>query len=583
MTMRSRRLDASLGNSWADENYSDDVDSIGSTGDVSSEEDISEPHNEGSRNPAHIAPRKKRHHLSQSTPSTPYQNSRRNIRASESNIRETQPLQTSHFTPRLGNHRAATPAKPQPEPAFIMPTMGHSPSQVPRNSASRISQARLRQTRQVSQRAPDATVPSQPRKRNSPRTHKTEPEEVSPWHYVGLFWSNLILPLLKQFLDIFSYAFRHFVKPVLGVVVGFGILYMAITALRNTIYANMSDALLTPICSIPGSSYIIPFCAIDTTPQANFEDLINIQGRFEDIIEASKDTSTLPSTIKNSEIAIRDLRMLVKFSQLPSRNQLETEFGHFIETAGEASRDLSRYNSRIGATIDRVLATNSWTMNVLHGIAEQDASIGSIGRVLNTVTGAFLAPPPTLQQRIFDQYLLHVGKNKEEITILIEQAQALLQILDRLDEQLTGIHEISLNDDRTITIKHEELLSHLWTKFGGNRSNRKANEQSLNLLKNIDTYRKKAVVHVSSTLLKLQEIQGELENLREGVAAPEVLGYRNEVPLTYYLDVIGKGVERLSAVRGESRRIENENIRRQLGTAEEVKELPGPVVYVSSK
>jgi hypothetical protein len=408
---------------------------------------------------------------------------------------------------------------------------------------------------------------------------------VSPWHYVNLFWENVVSPLLAHFLDIVSYALRHFIKPFLGVMLGIGVLVFGIQLASGVLRSTLSNAVLGPVCALPGSSYLISACVDihSSGQQANFEELINIQGQFEDIVDASKDTSTLPSTIKNSELAIRDLRTLVRYSRLPSRKELDNEFEYFVQTANEASVDLSRYNSRIGAAMDRVIATNTWTMNVLQGISEKEASIGALSRVVNAVTGAFVAPPPTLQQRIFDQYVLHVSKNKEEITRLIETAQALLQVLNNLDDRLGTIFEIATNDDQTITRNQEELLSSLWTKLGGNRGDLKANSKSLNLLENISRYRKKAVMHVSDTLLKLQEIQAELENLREGVAAPEVLGYRDEVPLTFHVDVIEKGVERLRIKRGESMQVEGETYRRLMGGGQEARELPAPVVTVKAK
>ncbi|KAG9188527.1 hypothetical protein G6011_02450 [Alternaria panax] len=415
-----------------------------------------------------------------------------------------------------------------------------------------------------------------------------EQEEVSPWHYVSLFWDNVAAPLLAHFLDIFSYALRHFIKPVLGVMLGVGILVFTIQIASAMLRSTVSNAVMGPVCAIPGSSYLIAACATTGTrsPQADFEELINVQGRFEDILDASKDTSALPATIKNSELAIRDLRILVKHSRLPSRKALDNEFEYFVQTANEASVDLSRYNSRIGGAVDRVIATNTWTMNVLLRYSEQEASIGAVGRIVNQLTGAFVSPPSTLQQRVFDQYVLHVGKNKEEITGLIETAQALLLVLQNLDERLDTILSIATSDDQTISDKQDELLSSLWTKLGGNRGDVKANAKSLNLLSNISAYRKKAVIHVSDTLLKLQEIQAELENLREGVAAPEILGYRSDVPLEYHIDYIGKGVERLQVSRGEQMSVERDMYKRLMRGGDEAegrRELPGPAVTVRAK
>jgi hypothetical protein len=470
-----------------------------------------------------------------------------------------------------------------------MPTMNSIPSGYdgspmqpqPRNRGRNTAQNRF-------PNSPRTFVPTQePSMGNHYQPAQQEQEEVSPWHYVILFWENVAQPLLAHFLDIFSYAFRHMIKPFLGVILGLAILVFAVQLAHGFLRSIISDAVLGPVCALPGSSYLLSACATTgPIPTANFEELINVQGRFEDILDASKDSSTLPSTIKNSELAIRDLRTLVRYSRLPSRKELDNEFEYFVQTANEASADLSRYNSKIGLAIDRVLATNKWTTNVLEGLSEKEASIGAVGHVFNSLTGAFVAPPPTLQQRIFDQYVLHIGKNKEEITGLIERAQALLQVLNNLDGRLGTIFEIATNDDHSITRSQEELLSSLWTKLGGNRGDVKANAISLNLLQNISAYRKKAVVHVSETLLKLQEIQAELENLRESIAAPEVLGYRSELPMEYHLDAIGKGTERLEAARGEQLRVEGETYKRLMRGGEDgegMRELPGPTVTVRAK
>lgn len=374
-------------------------------------------------------------------------------------------------------------------------------------------------------------------------------------------------------------------QPFFGLALAVGVLVFSIQWAVGSLGSGITAA-LSPVCLIPGSSYVVPFCATSfyEDPRVDFESLLDAQCGLEDILDASKDTSTLPSTIKDSEIAIRDLRTLVRHSRLPSRHQLDLEFENFVLTANEASMDLSRYNSRIGATTDRIIATNTWTMAVLSGISEQEASYGALNRVYDALTRPFIAPPPTLQQRVFDQYLLHLTKNKEEINKLIETAVALLAVLQNLDERLDTIYQIATNDDVTITKNQEELLAQLWTKLGGNNAKVKAHNKQLHLLKNISAYRKKALTHVSETLMKLREIQAELENLRENVAAPEVLGWRSDLPMEYHLDLIEKGVERLKRARGESMRVEGETYRKLVRGGEQgVRELPAPTVTVRAK
>ncbi|KAF1835692.1 hypothetical protein BDW02DRAFT_567730 [Decorospora gaudefroyi] len=594
MSAQSRRLDRSLGSSWGDADYeSDQGGSIHSASDDASEVELEGSDHDVVQEPYNTAtPRPKRNHLSQSTPTTQPQVTPIRKAASRKKVSQSQRIGSAQSTPRPLKSTRRVPGADAFEQNFIMPSMSNSPNgydgsptqpQV-RNRGRNVAQNRLSNSPRTPGN-PSQQVPSPNDNRSS--AHQ-EQEEVGPWHYLNLFWDNVAAPLLAHFFDIISYALRHFIKPFLGAILGIGVLFLSIQLATSMLRSTLSTAIMGPACAIPFSSYLLPFCTTDSpSPTANFEELINVQGRFEDILDASKDTSTLPSTIKNSELAIRDLRTLVRYSRLPSRRELDNEFEYFIQTANEASLDLSRYNSRIGAAMDRVIATNTWTMNVLNGISSNEASIGAVSRLIGSLTKSFVAPPPTLQQRIFDQYVLHVSKNKEEITNLIQTAQALLQVLNNLDGRLGTIYDIATNDDHTITRSQEELLSSLWTKLGGNRGDVKSNTRSLKLLQNISAYRKKAVVHVSETLLKLQEIQAELENLREGVAAPEVLGWRDEVPLTFHIDVIERGVQRLQVSRGEHMRVEGETYKRLMRGGEsegrEGRELPGPTVTVSAK
>ncbi|KAF2128227.1 hypothetical protein P153DRAFT_343515 [Dothidotthia symphoricarpi CBS 119687] len=582
MSAHSRRLQSSLASSWGDADYSSDGGaSIHSASDEASEVDLEDSDKEVLQTATPLAPRTTR--TSSTHPDvTPVKKP-----LSKSSSQYSQGPRT---TPRPSKRLAqSTPGLERKEPSFIMPSLDNSISDSFDGSPMRSSQVRNRKSDRPSSRRKAGASPRAPG-RQTPLDPPQEQKELGPWYYVDLFYRNIALPLAAYIFDIFAYAMRHFVKPVLGVVLGLGIIYLGFQAASVFLYSTLSSA-LTPVCLIPGSSYILPFCSNTEheTQRADFEELINVQSRFEDILDASKDTSTLPATIKDSEIAIRDLRTLVRHSRLPSRSQLDLEFANFVLTANEASVDLSRYNSRIGATMDRVIATNTWTMAVLSGISEKEASVGAVSRAFSSMTGVFIAPPPTLQQRIFDQYLLHVSQNKEEITRLIETAQALLQVLQNLDERLDTIYQIATNDDTTITKNQDELLSSLWTKLGGNSASVRANKSHLHLLRDIAGYRRKALKHVSQTLLKLQEIQAQLENLREGVAAPEVLGWRDEVPLTYHLDVIEKAVDRLRVSRGESMRVEGDNYRRMIRGGEDeggFKELPGrgvPVVTVKAK
>ncbi|KAH9880899.1 hypothetical protein IAQ61_001193 [Plenodomus lingam] len=617
MSARSRRLNESLGSSWGDADYaSDEASSVDSAKETTGEVEWEDSNKEitQQRQPDVVplrTPRAKRSQLSQSTPplqprSTPSRKS-----TNKNSKKQSHTLESSRSRPKATRslHRAG--AEEPSEPSLIMPLMYNSRNHAMDDEHTRASpQIRQRATNQSALRRPNTTSPAvgptssvdnraRPSKKQE-QEQETKGKELGPWYYANLVLQNFVFPLLAHILDIFSYALRHFIKPILGVILGIGIIVFGIQAGTGLLRSSVSNALLAPVCSLPGSSYFISACHTEP-PHANFEELIAVQDQFDDIVDASKDVHTLPSSIKDSELAIRDLRTLVKYSRLPSRNELDNEFENFILTAKEASQDLARYNSRIGGATDRIIATNQWTMNVLRGLDQDDSSTGALQTFINALTRSFAPPSPSLQSRIFDQYVLHISRNKDEIDALIKSATSLLWVLTNLDERLTTIHAIAVNDDATISAKQGDLLSSLWTQLGGNRADVKANANSINLLRNIYAYRKRAVLHVSDTLVKLQEIQAELENLREGVAGPLLASVAAEtpgqgervgagaaaaaaMPIEYHVEIIGRGVERLQATRGEQFRLEAQSylnvMRGGAGTKEDgPRELEGPGVH----
>jgi hypothetical protein len=407
-----------------------------------------------------------------------------------------------------------------------------------------------------------------------------------PWYYLNIFRQQVVAPVLQYIFGVGGYAMQC-LKPIFGVALAVGFIVLFLTSMSGLLQSTVRGA-LTPVCIIPGSSFVLPFCASvhggsNQYDEPNFDELMQVQAKLEDVVETSKDVSTLPNAMDQSRLAIKDLKTLVHWSKLPSKSELEVEFDYFIATAKEAARDLIDYNAKIGLTMDRVISTNGWTMQVLQGLAEAEAATGSLSRTIHALNPW---SAPTLQQKIYDQYIRHVSKDKEDIGQLIEQALALMSILDHLEGHLDRIADIAARDNFHISQNREELFSSIWTKLGGNAATRKGYDKQLTLLREVFRYRKDALSHVTTTLARLQEIAAGLDNLREGVAAPEILGFRNEIPLSYYVEVIEKAVDRLSDIRGDSRQIERDAYRKVMRTGDE-RGLPDrpseiPTVYAKS-
>lgn len=221
------------------------------------------------------------------------------------------------------------------------------------------------------------------------------------------------------------------------------------------------------------------------------------------------------------------------------------EFDGFIDTAKIASWDLTKFNSHVGRAVDSVISITRWTSRVLDGIQERETSRGIIGAFVNDKLIAPFQPAKFSERLVLDQYVEHTRAVEEEISRLVIEAQALLTVLNNLEDRLEVIHGITVRDGVQVQASKDETLSELWAWLGGHRGKINKLNGQLNLLKEIGNRRKTALAHVSGTLLKLQEISSGLEDLRERVAAPELLRDRIDIPLSVHIESIQKGINRL--------------------------------------
>lgn len=126
-------------------------------------------------------------------------------------------------------------------------------------------------------------------------------------------------------LEVFGGALHILKTPIiylLAVWLLFGAGIVARNLVTNPVYASLS-----PICRIPGASLLnLPFCPVyqadkrhGVPPPVEFEQLIVAQSKFEEVLEESAGGVSLPMDMKRGEASIRDLRQLVRYSQLHAR------------------------------------------------------------------------------------------------------------------------------------------------------------------------------------------------------------------------------------------------------------------------
>lgn len=488
---------------------------------------------------------------------------------------------TASLHDEIQSSRTRKTKKESPEPQFVMPspdedTMNGSwldPKREPRAQTSPQRKPKYdpeptprRRTTRVS-----ARVESPPRKQATKKSPRTRPPSALAnleGPSVGDLAIHHTVTMGGHILDILATALRILKTPLsflLAIWFLFGISIFLRNLITNSIYTSLS-----PICRIPGAGLLnLPFCPdsarwIDADEASvEFDSLMNLQGKFEEVLDETSTGVGLPMDMKRGESSIRDLRQLVRYSNLHSKNELVLEFDGFIETARIASYDLQKFNSHIGRAVDNVLSTTRWTSKVLEGISEREASASFVQKAADVVLRPF-QPVRFGESALLDQYIQHTTSIESEIRKLIDEAQALLMVLTNLESRLDVIHDVSARDGMHALKQRDEILSELWTLVGGNKNRLKTASRQLDLLHQVNLYRRTAFNHVSATIVKLQGIAAGIEDLRDRVGAPELLRGKVKVPLTVHIENIQRGVERLEGQRDSARQIENEVIRKAL-------------------
>lgn len=369
-------------------------------------------------------------------------------------------------------------------------------------------------------------------------------------------------------------------KPIAFVLACY-LLLVAVQVGQNFLTNSITRA-LSPICRIPGVSFLqLALCrpygedypklsSSGHVPDPEFEALMKVQSQFETIISDTAASASLPMDMKRSEISIRDLRQLVKFSQLPSKHELEHELDGFVETARIASYDLQKFDSHVGRSVDKVLSTNRWTRRVLDDIDLHRSERGWLpGFMRDTILAPF-QPVPFTESRLLDQYIQHSHIVSGEIATLIEEAQALLQVLQNLEDRLDVMYSITTHDKIQIQGSKDEVLRELWSYIGLNKAKLGKHDNQLQLLGMVSNYRKAALNHVTRTLVHLQSMGAELEELRERVASPGMMRAAGvkQIPLSVHMENIELGVERLEAGRAKAKEVQDRHVRRVLDQAD---------------
>ncbi|KAJ3816401.1 hypothetical protein F5880DRAFT_1512697, partial [Lentinula raphanica] len=105
-----------------------------------------------------------------------------------------------------------------------------------------------------------------------------------------------------------------------------------------------------------------------------------------------------------------------------------------------------------------------------------------------------------------------------------------------------------------------ELLGEIWTWLGGNQRELDGHNAHLELLRGIGGFRKQALAHVVSALQILRALSDDMENMREQMVTPELVG--SQIPLEVQIGSIQHGLQRLRDSKALAKEREDGAIRK---------------------
>ncbi|KAF9059831.1 hypothetical protein BDP27DRAFT_1452992 [Rhodocollybia butyracea] len=320
---------------------------------------------------------------------------------------------------------------------------------------------------------------------------------------------------------------------------------------------------LEPFCDVPFFGPLCPNAELakldgrSANPQwADFPGLMNTQtSTFEILLEKSAGGSTLSLDIRKAHMATSDLVSLVKYSNLASRDSLVEVLTSFGGDARETARGLQRLSSKVAGSVDKIMAVNEWAISTIS--EAQSISVPFLDAINPFRSDSQLTKEMVL--RTFTETLSVVEQNIARIIIEAEIDHA---NLGSLEERLSLIQEIVSREDVTISSAKSELLSDLWTVFGGNRGALRRYNNNLNLLRELGNYRREALALVVVTLQTLEAFSNDLDDIRERVSQPELVG--TSIPVEVHLNSIQYGLQRLKDSRVKAQEREDEMKRNAL-------------------
>ncbi|CAO3631690.1 unnamed protein product [Cunninghamella echinulata] len=242
---------------------------------------------------------------------------------------------------------------------------------------------------------------------------------------------------------------------------------------------------------------------------------------YNDMIVEDLTAPISPLTLKQVELATRDLQLMIKHSNLALSDVLESKLGEYLIHSRAFGKDIQSMQSQTKGVIDNLITYNTLTSRKLLDVEKGVTSRQEL-------------------KLIYEKFMELIEKEARRLILAIEKAQGSLNILE---EDLYAIHEITIREKSYQTSGEPSILADLVNLVRGKELQRPLVKKNLELLMEYDIERRKASKRLIVLLDRMESIQMDLEELRTQIVTPLIIP--DSLSLEVHIENINKAIDRL--------------------------------------
>ncbi|KAL7943116.1 hypothetical protein V8C42DRAFT_329745 [Trichoderma barbatum] len=310
------------------------------------------------------------------------------------------------------------------------------------------------------------------------------------------------------------------------------------------------------------SNFQIPFFEAETSDRGassfvDFTSLMEVQSGFESVLDKSTYGLSMPLELKNSEVATRSLRSLIKETETEARADFILELNGYVEKVGRAGSDLQTFYIHVGSTVDSVININRWTLRHINSLSmepEAPSLPPIIAWVIRPLSLFRSSEEAGNDRALLDKYSEHIALVQDRLGKLLDEGKPLLLLLHQSQTQLSAINEQAEHLSGAGSAKPDSLLSTIWAYIGKLMEEPRNFNEQIALLKKVDAQYAKTISHLLSLIEELKDIQLYLGDLLKRNQDPsdawgEGSGGQAQTTLSEQYEIIKNAVERLEQAR----------------------------------